>query len=114
MMKKVFIVTFALFLVFGMTFNSSAQSNEELSVMTAKAFSMGGSFTGVADDVGAVLFNPAGLTQSGIVGLQGSAGVSDVDTGELGEVMDFANKFADGIDFDNITDLEDSFPENTS
>jgi len=108
MMKKILIFTFALFLVFGMTFNSSAQSNEELSVMTAKAFSMGGAFTGVADDVGAVLFNPAGLTQSGVVGLQGSAGVSDLDQiNKYFELADLLNK--KGLVEKDYDDIENKF-----
>src|SRR6056297_1774730 len=114
MMKKVFIVTFALFLIVGMTFNSNAQSNEELYVMTAKAFSMGGAFNGVADDVRAVLFNPAGLTQSGIVGLQGNGGLSDIDTKSLNQVRDFASKVSGDINFTDGDELKNSFPESTS
>lgn len=113
-MKKILVLTFALFLVLGLTVNTSAQSNEGLSVMTAKAYSMGGAFTGVADDVGAVLFNPAGLTQSGIVGFQANAGVSNINTGELGEVIDFAGKVSGELSFDDATSLEESFPTNTS
>jgi len=107
-MKKILIFTFALFLVFGMTFNSNAQSNENLSVMTAKAFSMGGAFTAVADDVGAVLFNPAGLTQSGIVGFQGNAGVSGVDQfnnyTKLAELLD-----EEDIDINDAKEIETKF-----
>jgi len=114
MMKKLLVFTFALFLVFGLTLNSSAQNNEGLSVMTAKAFSMGGAFTGVADDVGAVLFNPAGLTQSGIVGLQGNGGVSDIDTKSLNQVRDFASKVSGDINFTDGDELKNSFPESTS
>ena len=113
-MKKIFILTFALFLVIGLTINSSAQSNYQLPGMTAKAYSMGGAFTGVADDVGAVLFNPAGLTQSGIVGFQSNIGVSNIETSELSNVIDFANKISSDIDYENTDKLAESFPDNIS
>ncbi|MGM0438121.1 MAG: hypothetical protein ACQEQD_07590 [Bacillota bacterium] len=114
MMKKILVFTFALFLVLGLTIDTNAESYDQLPVMTAKAYSMGGAFTGVADDVGAVLFNPAGLTQSGIVGFQANAGVSDINTGELGEVVDFANEVSGELSFEDVTSLEESFPANTS
>ena len=107
-MKRILVLTFALFLILGLTVNTNAQSNEQLSVMTAKAYSMGGAFTGVADDVGAVLFNPAGLTQSGVVGFQGNAGVSDVDQinnyTKLAELLDKEN-----LDSDDVRDIKDNF-----
>src|SRR6056297_863455 len=110
MMKKILIFTFALFLVFGITFNSNAQNNEDIPVMTAKAFSMGGAFTGVADDVGAVLFNPAGLTQSGIVGFQGNAGVSGVDQfNNYTKLAELLNE--EDIDSNDAIEIKDKFNE---
>ena len=112
-MKKIIVFTFAFFLVFGITVNSNAQSNENFPVMTAKAYSMGGAFTGVADDVGAVLFNPAGLTQSGILGFQGNFGVGDVNQfsayttlAELLNKEDLNDKDYDNINtkFDKLMD----------
>ena len=109
-MKKIVVVAISFLLIFGITINSSAQNTEEMSVMTAKAYSMGGAFTGVADDVSAVLFNPAGLTQSGVVGFQGNAGISDIDTFSnyrtLADLLDKEN-----IKTEEIKEIEEKFSD---
>jgi len=51
--------------------------------LTASSFGMGGAFTAVADDVEAILYNPAGIADSGIVGLDFSTGLTLLNMDEL-------------------------------
>ncbi len=78
--------------------------------MTAKAYGMGGAFTGIADDLTSVLYNPAGLSQSGFLGLQinfGMATPSYSDFEKLMEIPDYMANYEDYTD----EELQDKFPE---
>lgn len=58
-MKKSFTIIFSLLLLCNFVFASGFQINEH----SARAMSLGGAFTGLANDPSAVFFNPAGITQ---------------------------------------------------
>ncbi len=58
-MKKLHTIAFMLMFVTSNYFASGFQINEQGS----KAMAMGGAFTGLANDVSAIYFNPAGITQ---------------------------------------------------
>lgn len=63
--------------------------------LTARSFGMGGAFTGLADDLSSILYNPAGLSQSGIVGLDVEVGLLSPDYGEYEDFMKVPNKLDD-------------------
>ena len=56
-----------------------------------KAYGMGGAFTAIADDASAVYWNPAGLTQNSLVGLQVSGG-GQMDQEDIEDIADFIDK----------------------
>jgi len=64
MMKKLFLYTgiIALFMIF-FTFKSAMASGINLEGLGARAITMGGAFTGLADDSSAIYWNPSGLAQ---------------------------------------------------
>ncbi len=70
MVKKSLTILSTLLFFAGSLFASGFQINEH----AARAVSMGGAFTGVANDASAVYFNPAGITQ--LSGTSVSAGVT--------------------------------------
>lgn len=53
-----------------------------------KAYGMGGAFTAIADDASAIYWNPAGLTESSLVGVQASAG-SQLEMDDIEAIADF-------------------------
>ncbi len=106
-MRKVISLAVIMILVFGFSIAVNAQG------YTAKSLGMGNAFTAVADDVSAVFYNPAGLTQSGFVGLQGSAGVTAPGMGKFQDVFKLAEdieKFEGNQD--DFYKLMGSIPEN--
>jgi len=111
-MKKILVITLAIVMTFALT-NFVEANNEHLEPMTARSFGLGGAFTGLADDVSAVLFNPAGLAQSGFVGLQVSGGVSDVNG--MNEIVDLVNELDSGFNsFEDFETFYNNFPAGTS
>lgn len=56
----------------------------------AKAHAMGGAFTAIADDASAVYWNPAGLTQTKLLGLNANIGVQ-ADMDQISKIADFIN-----------------------
>ncbi|MGM0507759.1 MAG: hypothetical protein ACQERZ_01125 [Fusobacteriota bacterium] len=63
----------------------------------AKAHAMGGAFTAIADDSSALYWNPAGLTQTSLLGLNVNLG-GQVNPEELTQISDF---------IDTVNELED-------
>lgn len=78
--------------------------------MTARTFGMGEAFTGVADDLGAILFNPAGLNESGFIGLQLNGGLGTNDLDKFRDLMDFSEVVGD----DSVSDVLAVVPDNAS
>jgi hypothetical protein len=80
----------------------------------AKAYGMGGAFTAIADDASAVYWNPAGLTQNSLVGLQTSLG-GQVDPDAIEDISNFIEKLedleGDKLDPSAIEDIK--LPDNT-
>ncbi len=68
--------------------------------LTARSFGMGGAFTAVADDVEAVLYNPAGMADNGVVGLDFSGGVTLLNRDELEKL----EGIQDNTEFEYIND----------
>ncbi len=78
--------------------------------MTARSFGMGQAFTGVADDLGAILYNPAGLNDGGYVGLLINGGLETNNLNEFTDLLEFSGVVGD----DSISDVLALVPENTS
>ena len=81
-----------------------------------KAYSMGGAFTAIADDASAVYWNPAGLTQNSLVGIQVSGG-GQMDREDIEDIADFIDTVEELSDSSNPTlaDLEKiKLPNNTT
>lgn len=102
-MKKGFIIGLTILLITGMTGVAGATD------ITARAFGMGGAFTGVANDMTSVIYNPAGLSQSGFVGLQLNSGFRFPDISETEDLLEIPDKMGD----DNYSerDLIELVPE---
>ncbi len=87
--------------------------------ITAKAFGMGGAFTGIANDVSSVIYNPAGLSQSGYLGFQFNGGFYTPGVDEFDELEDVVS-YIDDNEFkaennpsqtaDNVQTVLDKFP----
>ncbi|KXS41293.1 hypothetical protein SAMN04488698_103104 [Candidatus Frackibacter sp. WG12] len=77
----------------------------------ARAYGMGGAFTAVADDSTAIYWNPAGLVQSGLVGMQFGVG-SNPDQefiSDAQDVLDASSKLEQFNKLDQLKDTEMSF-----
>ncbi len=74
--------------------------------LTARSFGMGGAFTAVADDVEAILYNPAGMADSGIVGLDFSTGLTLLNRDEL-EKLEGIQDNTEFTYIDNISGVTD-------
>lgn len=104
-MKKLLMAGFILILVLTLSGMGGATS------LTAKSFGMGGAFTGIASDVSSVLYNPAGLSQSGFLGLQFNSGFFTPSKDEFDKLEDVAS-YIDDAEFkkegstDTVDDVE--------
>ena len=102
-MKKIIVFSLAIVMTFTLANFVHANNDKHLERMTARSYGLGGAFTGLADDVSAVLFNPAGLAQSGIVGFQVSGGISDLKRDDFEKLSDFAELLAsDDKNYDDL------------
>jgi hypothetical protein len=79
---------------------------------SARSFGMGGAFTGLADDVSAVLYNPAGINQSGVVGFKASGGLSTIDYNKFIKALGIADHMADGSL--TVEELLKEFPQSAN
>lgn len=104
-MKKLSISV--LVLVFVMVFSLSTSAVE----LTAKSYGMGGAYTGLADDATAMLYNPAGLSDSGFLGLQVDFGVGASDISKLDQLREDIEYLSQDFDVSNADSIEDIFNE---
>ena len=107
-MKRVYI--FILMLVFLVTFSLSITALE----LTARSLGMGGTFTGVANDITTVIYNPAGINQVGSMGVNVDGGVRVSNIKELGSIIELISELEPGMDLDDldkIKELEENLPE---
>ncbi|GEM_PF-1301491 len=65
---------------------SSTLTAEAFSYYNARAFALGGAYTGIVDDYSAIIYNPAGLAQTGWVGL-GLGSTLGGETDNIGQLV---------------------------
>jgi hypothetical protein len=98
-----------LVIAFVMVFSLSTSAVD----LTAKSYGMGGANTGLADDATAILYNPAGLSDSGFLGLQIDLGLgaSDISkSDQLREDMEYLSENFDASNAESIDEIFNSFP----
>lgn len=100
-MKKFAITLLAVIFILTFTFNTAASN------LTAKSYGMGGAYTGLADDATAILYNPAGLSDSGFMGLQFEFGMGASDISKMKKLIDDVEYFSEDFDVDSPEDVEE-------
>ncbi|MBF8437805.1 hypothetical protein I0Q91_11975 [Halanaerobiaceae bacterium Z-7014] len=112
MLKKIGFFIIVLSLVLLISYEVEAETTLE-PLMSAEAlarpYGMGGAFTAVSDDPSALVFNPAGLYQSGRVGFLASGGLVADDVFQYGELAETIDNFSE--DADSPEDFLDSLPD---
>ncbi|MDZ7673368.1 MAG: hypothetical protein U5K53_11155 [Halanaerobiales bacterium] len=103
-MKKISITILVLVFVMAFSFNTAAYE-------TAKSYGMGGAYTGLADDATAMLYNPAGLSDSGFIGLQLDFGIGASDTSKISDLMEDIEYLSEDFDAETAKDLDTIFAE---
>lgn len=103
-MKKISITVLVLVFVMVFSFNTAAYHS-------AKSYGMGGAYTGLADDTTAMLYNPAGLSDSGFIGLQLEFGIGASDTSKINDLMEDIEYFSEDFDTETAENLETLFAE---
>ena len=111
MKKKLGLLIIILSLVLLASINVRANNIDP--IMSAEAlarpYSMGGAFTAVSDDAAALIFNPAGLYQSGRIGFLASGGLVADDVFQYGELAESIDKFS--VDAESPGEFLESLPE---
>ncbi len=100
-MKKLSISLLAV--IFLLTFTLNTAAND----ITAKSYGMGGAYTGLADDATAMLYNPAGLSDSGFMGLQFEFGMGASDISKINELIEDIEYYSEDFDVEGPQDLQD-------
>lgn len=99
MIKKLGFLIVVLSLLLAGTIDVSAENNPLKPITSAeviaRSYGMGGAFTAVSDDASALIFNPAGLYQSGRIGFIVSGGMVADDVFQYGDLADSINKFSE-------------------
>ncbi|MFW6306503.1 MAG: hypothetical protein ACOC1N_03895 [Bacillota bacterium] len=75
--------------------------------LTARSFGMGGAFTAVADNIEALLYNPAGNADSGLVGFDVNGGLTVSDLSKLNKILELEGKIMN----DDVDDLLSEIPD---
>ena len=102
-MKKLSISFLVIMLVMVVGFNTQASD------ITAKAFGTGGAYTGLSDDATAMLYNPAGLSDSGFLGLQFEFGMGASDISKINDLMEDIEYFQEEFDTSSPQSAEELF-----
>src|SRR6056297_1390819 len=103
-MKKLSVTFLVLVFVMVFSFNTAAYH-------TAKSYGMGGAYAGLADDASAMLYNPAGLTDSGFIGLQLDFGIGASDTSKINDLMEDIDYLSEDFDAETAEELDTIFAE---
>lgn len=98
-----------IFLIF--TFMIFASLNTQAYEITAKSFGLGGAYTGLADDTTAILYNPAGLSDSGFLGVQFDLGMGSFNINKINEVRKKYKYYENEFDVDTIKNAEELFED---
>ncbi|MFP4015574.1 MAG: hypothetical protein ACLFUI_00955 [Halanaerobiales bacterium] len=99
---KKYIISIALFVSLFLIINQGVGATQ----LTARSYGMGGAFTAVADDVEAILYNPAGITDNGFVGLDFSMGMNILNVDELDKVRDIVEHDRYEYTYEHIDEIE--------
>lgn len=103
----------ALVFLLMMAGSARAESRELRKTMTARSLGMGGAFTAVADDGGAVIYNPAGLVESDFMGVMAAGGAQADNPTEFRGLLEAGDDFAAGIE-DSPEDILAGLPTDVS
>ncbi|MGM0420881.1 MAG: hypothetical protein ACQEQG_07765 [Bacillota bacterium] len=96
--RKIIIAVLLLFLLWpGSLLAQDLQPLTSADVI-ARPYGMGGAFTAISDDASALIFNPAGLYQSGKLGLLASGGFVSDDIFKYGELAESIDRFSPEAD----------------
>ncbi len=82
---------------------SSSLTADAFSYYNARAFALGGAYTGIVDDYSAIIYNPAGLAHTGLVGL-GLGSSLGGETDNIGEVISGVRKIL--VDPEKILEID--------
>ncbi len=108
-MKKRYIL-FIFIICFVFTANLSVSALD----LTARSLGMGGTFTGIADEVNTVIYNPAGITQAGSLGFNINGGVQVSEWNQYSELIEKVENIDKDLQNNDIADLYYSFPDETT
>lgn len=113
MIKKLGFLIIVLSLVLVISIEIEAKNSDIKPLMSAEVlarpYGMGGSFTAVSDDASALIFNPAGLYQSGRLGFLASGGLVADDVFQYGELAESIDKFS--VDAESPIEFLQSLPD---
>ncbi|MEJ6950153.1 hypothetical protein [Natronospora cellulosivora (SeqCode)] len=103
----IFLMILFIILVSGTVFASETGIQQHL---TARSFAMGGAFTAQADNIEAVLYNPAALVDAGLIGLNVNVGI------ELNNISQFyeARNIDDYINNNQYANVIEHLPDDAS
>ncbi|MCF8008188.1 MAG: hypothetical protein K9K32_00355 [Halanaerobiales bacterium] len=100
-MKKYFIVTLILVMIFSFNISTNAYT------ITAKSYGMGGAYTGLAGDMTAVLYNPAGLNDSGFMGIQFDYGLATSDLAQTDDLIEMIDNLSEDFSTSSTKSFEE-------
>ena len=95
--KRIFLSIFIVLISCLLLFNGSVGAYE----LTARSLGMGAAYSAIADDIEAILYNPASIANAGVLGLNVNTGMSIHNTEYLEELRKLykSNKFEELKDF---------------
>ena len=113
-MKKLVCVFLLMFLL-GVSVTAGAVEEFNVSEveLNAKAFGMGGAYTGVADDISSIIYNPAGISQSGALGAYGNIGFMVPNLNKIKKLSGLP-EYLNDFTAESASDILNTIPEDMS